>query len=322
MAKKDPSKTTRTSVDTIIFTREEAGGWCNPPFQRPLRINAKVLELAKEIDANGGVIPGILTLGRVVGSPVSYLLDGQHRRASAMQTKLDAFYADVRVHTFDDMGEMGEEFVRLNTALVRLRPDDILRGLEGSTEWMRAFRKAAPFVGYDMIRRSEKAPIVSMSLVLRAWIGSSQHVPGSSMASSATFVKIVTPDESAMLMRFIQLCWNAWGREEATRRLWGGLNLTLCAWLYRRLVLTRWSPKTPAVSAEMFGKCLAALAASEQYMDFLVARTMSDRNRSPGYDRIKAAFAKRIQLETKADKVPLLPAPDWANNSAKVRGYV
>jgi hypothetical protein len=38
-------------------------GWKLPAFQRPLRVNAKVLALVEEIRTEGGVIPGILTLG-------------------------------------------------------------------------------------------------------------------------------------------------------------------------------------------------------------------------------------------------------------------
>lgn len=314
-----PSKRTHTTVDTILFTREEAEKWWNPPFQRPLRINQKVLELAKAIEEDGGVMPGVLTLGKIDGSPGVYLLDGQHRRAAAMQTKLDEFYSDVRTHVFSDMGAMGDEFVKLNSSLVRLKPDDILRGLEGSTPWLAKLRKECPFVGYDMIRRGEKAPIVSMSLLLRAWLGSVPETPKSSGESAASFVKILSVEEAAALTTFTKLCFSAWGRDEATYRMWGGLNLTLCAWLYRRLVLMPVAgvKRYAKVSNDMFGKCLMSLSTSDKYIDYLAGRTLSEHSRAPTFDRMKVLFARRIQDETKSDKRPLLPQPPWALSHGK-----
>src|SRR5439155_2436385 len=43
--------------------------------------NDKVRALAEQVKADGGVMPGIITLGVVDG--VTYLIDGQHRRESS-----------------------------------------------------------------------------------------------------------------------------------------------------------------------------------------------------------------------------------------------
>ena len=85
--KTTPEKKTRTVKDTIEFTRETLASWVDPPFQRPLRVNEKVLAVAEKIAADGGVIPGIWTLGVLNG--VTYLIDGQHR-INALKSTLDA----------------------------------------------------------------------------------------------------------------------------------------------------------------------------------------------------------------------------------------
>ena len=42
---------------------------------------------------------------------------------------------------------MAEDFVILNTALVRMGPDDVMRGLEGSVPTLQKIREVCPFVG-------------------------------------------------------------------------------------------------------------------------------------------------------------------------------
>ena len=78
-------RTTRTKVDTIEFSVDEAKGWALPPFQRPLQVNAKVLVIAEGIKEDGGVVPGILTFGMLGGK--KYLVDGQHRREAFFRSR-------------------------------------------------------------------------------------------------------------------------------------------------------------------------------------------------------------------------------------------
>lgn len=158
-------RTTRTKVDTIGFTQADAEAWLLPAFQRPLRVNAKVLEIAEGIKADGGVMPGILTLGVINGK--TYLVDGQHRREAFFQSGCDTGYADVRYCEFESMAEMADEFVRLNSQIVRLKPDDILRGLEAGNEHLRRLRKACPWIGYGFFRAGETSPIMGPARLVR-----------------------------------------------------------------------------------------------------------------------------------------------------------
>ena len=97
------------------------------------------------------VIPGTITLGVLDGQV--YVVDGQHRIHAFLMTDLPVAYADVRTHYFKTMGDMAKEFVQLNSQLVRMRPDDILKGLEQSNKHMQELRRKCPYVGYDAIRR-------------------------------------------------------------------------------------------------------------------------------------------------------------------------
>lgn len=313
---------TRTTVDTICFKREEAEEWESPKFQRPLRVNQKVLAIVDDIKASGGVVPGVLTLGQV--GEKMYLLDGQHRRHAFLLTELKEGYADVRIHTFDSAADMGEEFVKLNTQLVRLRPDDVLRGMEGTSPALRHIRTKCSFVGYDMIRRGDTSPVVSMSTLLRVWLGSAMETPATPSTSAFEIARTVSMDMATECVRFVGLCYDAWGRGEDARRMWGSLNLILCAWLYWRCVVApphmmtaakRWTKLTQ----EEFKIALMALSADPTYSEWLVGRPLNERNRAPAYARMKNIIALRIAKHRNLTAKVLLPSAPWdhVNSSRK-----
>ena len=139
-------KEIRSTMDTVMITKEGVDEWKLPPFQRPLRVNPRVMEVVEEIRGNGGVIPGVLTIG-VLRRTEKYLIDGQHRIEAFKLSGLVEGIADIRLCQFDSMADMGEEFVRLISRLVVMRQDDILRGLEESTPALKTIRNRCPFIG-------------------------------------------------------------------------------------------------------------------------------------------------------------------------------
>src|SRR5688572_10876638 len=304
----EAQKSTRTTLDTIEVTPDLIKSWKLPPFQRPLRVNAKLILLSQEIKADDGVIPGVLTLGII--DKERYIVDGQHRREAFLMSECLVGYCDVGVLHFNDMAEMGDEFVRLNDSIVKMRPDDVLRGLEGSYPAMQRIRTRCKFVGYDHIRRGEKSPVLSMSSALRQWRGSATDVPKNGGESAGSIAKSFTNEDADELIGFLDCAFTAWTRDAANTRLWSGLNLSLCMWLYRRLVIGQWSAKSPKLTREMFTKCLMTVSASETYSDWLVGRTMNARDLGPAYKRVKDLFAGRLEKET--GKKPSLPQPPWA----------
>lgn len=303
-------RSVRTLTEAVILTRDAAQQWKVPPFQRPVRINSKVTELSESLKTNGGIMSGVLTVGILSGE--KYIVDGQHRIEAFKLSGLPEVYAEIRMAYFDNMADMADDFVELNSKLVTMRPDDILRGLEPSTDSLRKLRDQCPFVGYDMIRRGEKAPILSMSMTLRCWFGSAGDAPSTSGTSAAQAAKMLTEEEAAKCAAFLELCFTAWGREPENGRLWGGLNLVMTMWMWRRLVIMSQTPsaKVTKIAPQQFQKCLMSLGASEEYVDWLVGRHVSERDRSPCYGRMRAIFATRIQSDT--GKKAVLPAPAWA----------
>ncbi len=306
-----PQKATRTTVDTIVFTPEVAKAWRNPPFQRPLKTNSKVVALGMKIAEDSGVVPGIITLGMLADR--TYLLDGQHRREAFLLSGCKEGFADVRTHYFDNMAEMGEEFVLLNSQLVRLMPDDILRGLEASYEPLRYIRKQCPFVGYGNVRRDEGKTLLSMSTALRVWAGSAAETPGhaAGMKSATALAQGLTQDEAEPMVRFLNLCRDAWGVDKEYYRMWGSLNLVLCAWLYRNMVLRKFSQRAPQITGEQFKQCLMALTADPNYIAWLLGRQLRESDRSPAFERIRSIFANRLAVLLGSK--PAMPRPAWAH---------
>lgn len=314
-------KSLRSSMETLIITSDQVNEWRIPPFQRPLRVNAKVQAIAEEMKANGCEISGVVTLGRLTGDPVYYVVDGQHRVEAFRLSGMKEIIADVRVVHFDSMADMSDEFVRLNTALVRMRPDDLLRGLTPGLPPLQKIMRECSFVGYDQVRRGgESGPVVGLSAVIRCWDTSGRDVPTSSSHGSIGQIAMALDEDSARkLIRFLNLAHEAWGRDPEYYRLWANCNLGLCMWLYRRIVLDtsrRGGVRIAVLKDDQFSKCMVALSANPKYLEWLRGRLLNDRDRSPGYTRIKTIFARRLVDEgiTKTG----LPSPPWASNTGSI----
>lgn len=314
---KEAPKAEQSKMETMLLTPHVLNSWTPPPFQRPVRMTSKVKEVSLKIAANGGCIFGVITLGHLPNDSATYLLDGQQWRQAALLTELGEFIADLRVMRFSTMAEMAEEFVRLNSQIVKLMPDDILRGLEGSIPALRKIKNDCPFVGYGHVRRRTESPILSMSAVVRCWTGSAGDTPGhtGNVGSVANMASAMQMDDAEQLVRFLLTARAAWGDDVEYARLWGNLNLTICMWLWRRLVVDRersGNRRYVLLSIDQFKKCLMTLSANSEYLDWLVGRLMGDRDRSPCYARIKAMFVRRLIQDSNGKKVQL-PQPVWSS---------
>ncbi len=73
-----------------------------------MKINDKLMEVAKSIAADDGVIPGVIALGVLDGD--RYIIDGQHRREAFYQSECLTGYVDIRVLHCKTMAEMADEF--------------------------------------------------------------------------------------------------------------------------------------------------------------------------------------------------------------------
>lgn len=313
-------KSAISQMETLLFTRVEATNWVIPPFQRPLRVNPKVRALADELKGNGGFISGVLTLGKLKSDRNIYVVDGQHRIEAFKISELPEAIADVRTCTFDSMTDMADEFVLLQSSLVKMRPDDVLRGLEGSTRSLQIIRETCKFVGYDQVRRNgQYSPVVGMAAVMRAWSGSVYETPVSHRAgtTAAQLAKEIDDAEVANLCNFLHVAYAAWGHDVAYGRLWSALNLGLCMWLYRRIVMDtdRSAKRSIVLNTEQFKKCLQSVSAADDYIDWLANRALNDHHRAPSYRRLKTLFSVRLR-EDGVSETPKFPGPAWAANTS------
>jgi hypothetical protein len=318
---KDAPKAERSSMETLLLAPEIMNTWVLPPFQAALKITPKVRKVVDELLEQTGtpVIGGVLTLGILPNDKTLYLLDGQHRRWAAIQTGLKQFIADVRVRYFDSMEEMAAEYLELNTPLSRKTPDDQLRALAESSKPLQYIEKSCSFVGYRYIRANPDAPLVGMSAVLRRWRGSGTETPaitGHAGGASEMAMKL-SMEEAELIVQFMQVAYSAWGRDKENERLWSGLNMTMCMWMWRKLVLDQdrsGSRRYLAMTVDMFHKCLMSVSAERKYIDWLVGRQMIERDRAPCYRHLRTTFMLRIHQETGENKRLKFPQPEWMTN--------
>jgi hypothetical protein len=307
---KSTPRDVRSEMETLLLTISGIACWKKPPFQRDFRLTDKVKAISDQIKKDRGIIPGVVTLGKLDGE--TYLVDGQHRIEAFKMTDLVEGIADVRIKYFNDMAEMAQEFIGINTALVRMRNDDFLRSLEQSNEHLLAIRRKCPFIGYNRVRVGNHARVLmSMAQVLRTWDGSDGDTPshGESTMECASALNAFTVKA---VCDFMNACFEAWGNDEEHYRLWSSLNLSLLMWLWRRVVMGEHLTKTKRwtkLDRDQFVKCLMALAANPVYTEFLRGRNLSDRDRPPTYTRIKQIFTHR--LAEMALKQVRFPQEEW-----------
>lgn len=203
-------------METLIVTLDQVQKWQKPRFQRDKRVNKKVLEIADKLRNGEVMLSGSITPGRLPRDPTLYIVDGQHRLEAFKISGLDEIIIDLRIIECDTWGEMADEYVKLNTPLARMQPDDILRGLEETSPVISAIRREAPFVGYGSVRRSASGSgaILSMSAMLRCWWGSSGETPtgNTSGVSAAQLAESMDMDSTHQLLRFLNCAHEAWGR--------------------------------------------------------------------------------------------------------------
>lgn len=316
----------QSKMETVEITTEMMKAWVLPDFQAPLRINKRVESIAEDLMQQAGipVISGVITLGTLMGSTAVYLLDGQHRREAAIISQRKSFLADVRTKQYDSIEAMAQEYLHLNTSISRKTPDDQLRALHESLKPLQYIVKECDFVGYKFIRANPDAPLVGMSALLRRWNGSHYETPHLQGVGSAVNVAFdITMEDAEQIVQFLKVAYSAWGRDLQNVRLWSGLNMTMCMWLWRVLVLDRdrsGSRRYVALSVEQFRNCLMSVSANTDYVSWLTGRNMTERERSPCYKRLRLIFIDRIREESAIiveginvgpTKVRM-PQPEWS----------
>lgn len=320
---KEAPKAERSTMDTLLLTPEMMNAWELPPFQAPLKVNAKVLEVADQLREQTGTpaIVGVISLGILEGYPGRYwLYDGQHRREGVLQSGVKEVIADVRIRHFDTMEEMALEYLKLNTPISRKSPDDQLRALQESSPALKLISKECPFIGYRYIRANPEAPLVSMAAVLRRWFGSGKETPSVTNAggSAPDMARNLSMEEAKQLVRFMKIIYAAWGKDIENARLWSALNMIMCMWLWRVLVLDQdrsGSRRYVAITEDQYRHCLMSVSADKEYSQWLLGRNMGERDRAPCYRRLRTIFMLRIHREIGKPNTKIrMPQPIWMTN--------
>jgi hypothetical protein len=310
------------------FTIADVKSWLIPPIQRPLTVNAKVMELMGQIRESQGLIPGVIHLGVVKG--VIYLLDGQHRLHAFELSLCPVGRAHFVTLPFESIGAMGETFAKLNGALVRMKPDDYLRSLEPTNEGLQRLRKLCPFVGYGSIRRGNRnsGAVISASMVIKVWLGGRTNTPsgGSLGGSVVSLMGHITVAEADAMGEFYVMAYEAWGPDREYAKLWTGLNLIIIAWLYRHVMLDPARVRAATLTKltpEQFSSCMMALSADAKYLQWLGhPRFFSEQNRGPCYARVKAIFQRQYTKDNPGKPRLRLPDPEWASGRPTGRSSV
>jgi hypothetical protein len=307
-------------METRIVTLAELESWQLPPVQGVFKVNKRVLEYVDELKRNGGIIGGVITLGRLPNDARLWKVDGCHRTQGAIMSGLTQFFVEIRTIEFQTMGELAEEYVKMNTPLSRKTPNDILRAMEENLPNMRLLHEQCSFIGYDNIRRCvTSSPIIGMAQVLRTWNGAKQETPGGGGQSGGPreIAEEFDARDVEELSSFLNSVYGAWGMDPEYHRLWGSLNLTMCMWLFQQLVLGKREPrkKTIYLTVAQFGRCMMSVSASGDYVDWVRGRQMSERDRSPCYTRLKKIIGMRILEDT--GQRPMFPQPAWYSGGRK-----
>ena len=285
-----------------------------PAAQRPLTLNRKVVELASTLRAaSTPCLHGTIVIGIVDGR--MYIIDGQHRLRAIEESGVPEVLILVAYEFLDSIEDVGRRFVELNEHLVRMMTDNILNGYIASSEALTYIMEHCRFIGTSQIRRSDRSgPMVSLSLMLRCWYGSANDTPsGSAGLSALEIARTMQVGDARNLVAFSDAAFTAFGRESPNKPLWSALNLTLCMWLFRQTVLDATGRVTPLNIAN-FRAGLRGLAASTDYIDFLVQRKLDPTNRRVTYERLAKLFASRIRQDRDHPlRTVRLPQPEWLN---------
>lgn len=325
-------RTLRTHVGLVEVTAASWEKWRNPfgekvgpngedGFQRTIQRNKYVIEVAHTISSTG-IIPGQIVIGIFQG--ILWLIDGQHRRESFTiavlgecgVTRITKACANIKYEVFDTWAAMSDRYVELQRKIRGNSPNDMLKGLEASTESLQVLRKRFPAVGYTSTRPDSKhhKGRVSAKAALQAWYGSKPETPGRKTPPPFEIAKQLTVEEAHQLANFLRLAHSAWAFDPNYLNLWGSLNLTLCLWLYRRCVLDP-VQGFPDLTPEQFASCLTALPSEKiggvnPYAMFLYRKGLRELDRGPVYMQVTRVFTATLRANHKL-RVKF-PKPEWA----------
>jgi hypothetical protein len=297
-----------TVMDAKIVSLDEMNSWQRPPFQRDEKLTAKVKDFAAGLKTNGGIVSGLILLGKLRGDETTiYLVDGQQRRLACNTSNEKQFYIEFCLKYYTSFVDMAEDFKRTNGRLVSFRPDDFLRAYEVTHPQLRLLHESCDFLGYSRGGSNHRGSVLTVSCALKCWFGAMQ--PSPAVYGQATeLAEHLDEIQRQHMTTFFNTAYSAWESDRCNARLWTNLNLLMCMYLYRKLVL---EPRGNPLPKDMFRKCLLSVAANAGYSEWLVGRQQYERDRDPCFKRLKRIFLARLNSEYNGKCRIQFPKPEW-----------
>lgn len=316
-------KRSRTVSKTVILDFEdcEASWKVVGDIQRGSSLTKKIVEVGEDIGGSG-IFPSTIYIAVWEGN--QYINDGLQRfsgwRDAVSKGGPTQVAANVQWEYFPDgpdgKAKMGERFAKLQLTLKRHRPDDGLRAIQHSLPAIKLIADECPNVGFGAVQRSNsKNTSLSMAVALQSWASSASEQCTSS-GSARDLAYRLTMDDAKKCVSFLTVARGAWGSTVEYNRLWGPVNLSVCMWLYRRMVVDPEQGVTP-LTAKQFSNCLVTLTndtPKSTYVEWLRAKPSSAENRRMALaNHIRPRFISRIRQEKirkhSSPKLPDLVVP-------------
>jgi len=297
----------KRTAEVRIVTVAEMTQWASPPFQRPVVEGRANLREVARIIRDTGEVPGVVTLGELDG--VLYLIDGQHRRRATEMSERTEVMVYLVILKCLTMEEMSRRFLALNSSIVPIKVDDRLRSAEITNPNLRMIRDLCGFVGY----RKSAHHVVTMSVVLRSFLASCRDTPGplTGVLSSDR----ITLAEAEELAAALAVLYKSWGNTAGQESLWGGLNLSVCLWLYRRVVFEAATTRNTTVTPDEFSVAMVGLT-DRVYLEWLRGKSTGPMFFPGTYDRIKSCLVAWLRSEGRTRI--RLPSPSFARKERQV----
>ena len=313
----------QSRVVKIKLTPEVINSWLIPDWQRHVRTNPKGRQLCEDIKEIP-ILESMIIVGVIQrrGKYVLYLLDGHHRKEHFLKSGAPYIIIDVKFAYVETMGEMADLYLKCQDQIVKSSPNDNLKGLAVNSKTLNHIIKHCTCVTLDAARSGASNASVTMSTVIQVWYDSNLDPPkrntlGSPPKSITDLAKKLTMRDAETIVAFIKICEEVFGFNNESSALWKHINLVLCLWLYRVMVLkTEWEGcegyKVTYLDDKRFGIGLSALRHSRFYSSMTNKRLGSAVDRKEAYLNMTRWFLSGFPNNNGRTRVRL-PKPTWAS---------
>jgi hypothetical protein len=125
----------------------------------------------------------------------------------------------------------------MQTSICRSTPDHRLQSLEPRCPNLLHFREGCKdIVTYGRVIKG-RGRVLPVSHALRCWASSNEDPPAKNVTNTEILAQGLTALDVQQLSGLLHSLIRVWGDQREYKCLWGPLNLTLCMWLYRRMVI-------------------------------------------------------------------------------------